>query len=114
MAEFESVARVGDIPDGEGRSYPVNGRMVAVFHVDGEYHAILDSCPHMGASLAGGYVEGTAVTCPWHAWRFCVTDGLWLDNPKSQTRTDCFEVRVVNEEIQVLVPGVEPPAPTPD
>lgn len=109
MAEFESVARVGEIPAGEGRSFPVNGRMVAVFHVDGEYHAILDSCPHMGASLAGGYVEGTSVTCPWHAWRFCVADGLWLDNPKSQTRTDCFDVRVVGEEIQVLVPDRDAP-----
>jgi nitrite reductase (NADH) small subunit/3-phenylpropionate/trans-cinnamate dioxygenase ferredoxin subunit len=115
MAEFETVARVGEIPAGEGRAYPVNGRVVAVFHLDGRYHAILDTCPHMGASLASGYVEGTAVTCPWHAWRFCVRDGTWLDNPNAAVRTDCYEVRVVGDDIQVCVPdppprGANPPS----
>ena len=107
MAEFETVARVGEIPVGEGRAYPVNGRMVSVFNLGAEYRAILDSCPHMGASLAGGYLEDGHVTCPWHAWRFCVHDGLWADNPRSNLKTPTFEVRVVDETIQVLVP--EPP-----
>lgn len=104
MADFHPVAKVGDIRPGEGRAYPVNGTMVAVFLVEGEYFAIHDTCPHMGASLASGYVEGTSVTCPWHAWRFCVKDGLWLDNPKSQLRTGTFPVRVVGDEIQVQLP----------
>jgi len=103
MAEFQTVASVGDIPAGEGRAYPVNGTMVAVFFVDGEYTAINDSCPHMGASLAGGWVDEGAVTCPWHAWRFCTKDGTWLDNPRAKIRSDCYEVRVVGEEIQVKV-----------
>jgi nitrite reductase (NADH) small subunit/3-phenylpropionate/trans-cinnamate dioxygenase ferredoxin subunit len=111
MADFETVADVGDIPEGEGRSYAVNGRTVGVFLVKGEYFAINDSCPHMGASLSAGYVEDGAVSCPWHAWRFCLKDGTWLDNPKSKTRTDCYQVRVVDGEIQVLVP--DPPERTP-
>jgi nitrite reductase (NADH) small subunit/3-phenylpropionate/trans-cinnamate dioxygenase ferredoxin subunit len=114
MAEFQTVARVGEIPEGEGRCYPVNGRMVAVFCVGGEYSAINDTCPHMGASLASGYVEDGVVMCPWHAWRFCVKDGAWLDNPKSPLRSDSYEVRLVGDEIQVLVPDppprVAPPA----
>jgi nitrite reductase/ring-hydroxylating ferredoxin subunit len=108
MADFQTVAHVGDIPEGEGRAYCVGGKMVAVFNVDGEYSAINDVCPHMGASLATGYVEDHAVTCPWHAWRFCIKDGTWLDNPNSKTRTETFAVRVIGYEIQVLVP--DPPA----
>ena len=104
MSEFVTVARVGEIPEGEGRAYPVNGRMVAVFLIGGEYRAILDSCPHMGASLAGGYVEAGVVTCPWHAWRFCTRDGTWMDNPRAAVRTETFEVRVEGEEIQVRAP----------
>lgn len=106
MPEFETVARVGDIPEGQGRAYAVNGRMVAVYLIDGVYHAILDACPHMGASLAGGYVEEGVVTCPWHAWRFCVRDGTWVDNPKAALSTPTFEVRMAGDEIQVLVPDV--------
>jgi nitrite reductase (NADH) small subunit/3-phenylpropionate/trans-cinnamate dioxygenase ferredoxin subunit len=106
MAEFETVARIGDIPEGQGRAYPVNGRMVAVYRIEGAYLAMLDACPHMGASLAGGFVEEGVVTCPWHAWRFCVRDGTWADNPKANLRTPTFEVRVVGDEIQVLVPDL--------
>jgi nitrite reductase (NADH) small subunit len=76
--------------------------MVAVFLEEGKYHAIDDFCPHMGASLAGSYFEKGIVVCPWHAWRFCVHDGKWCDNPKISI--DAFEVRVQGEEIQVRVP----------
>lgn len=109
MGEFQVVARTGDIPEGEGRAFAVSGRMVAVFLRDGQYHAINDSCPHMGASLATGWVQDDQVTCPWHAWRFCITDGSWLDNPQSDLNTDCYEVRVVENEIQVLVPERQDP-----
>lgn len=108
MTEFISVAKIGDIPEGEGRSYPVNGTMVAIFLSDGEYKAISDFCPHMGASMAGGYVEANSVTCPWHAWRFCIDDGQWLDNPKSDIKVPCYAVRVEGDEILVSVPVEEP------
>jgi nitrite reductase (NADH) small subunit/3-phenylpropionate/trans-cinnamate dioxygenase ferredoxin subunit len=97
---FTTVARVGDIPEGEGRSFQVGQRLVAVFQQNGEYFAIDDLCPHMGASLGSGYLDEEGnVTCPWHAWRFCVRDGKWADNPRLSV--DKFDVRVVGDEIQV-------------
>ena len=108
MAEFQTVARIGDIPEGEARAFEVAGRMVAVFHVAGKYTAIHDTCPHMGASLATGYVEDGGVTCPWHAWRFCIETGTWLDNPRATLRQQTFEVRVEGDEIRVEVPEAPP------
>ena len=102
MSQFTTVAKTSDIPPGEGRSYAVDGRMVAVFNEGGEFHAIDDFCPHMGASLAGGHMEKGLVSCPWHAWRFCVKSGQWADNPK--IKIDCFELRVVGDEIQIGSP----------
>lgn len=99
---FVTVARVGDIPQGQGRAYAVGKRMVAVFFNDGEYFAIDDFCPHQGASLAEGYIDGCAIACPWHHWRFSISDGRWLDNPK--IAIDKFVVRVVNDQIQVQLP----------
>lgn len=101
MSDFVTVAKVGEIPEGQGMAYAVEGRMVAVFLVNGEYSAIDDLCPHMGASLAGGPIENGIVACPWHAWRFRISDGTWCDNPR--IKVDCFEVRVVGDEIQVRV-----------
>jgi nitrite reductase (NADH) small subunit/3-phenylpropionate/trans-cinnamate dioxygenase ferredoxin subunit len=53
----------------------------------------------MGASLGAGMLEDGVVTCPWHAWRFRLTDGAWCDSP--QVGIDTFEVRVRGDEIQV-------------
>jgi len=108
MSDFVGVAKIGEIPLGEGRAFTVNGRRVAVFHKGEGYHAIDDFCPHMGASLAEGYLEDNGVLCPWHAWKICVETGTWLDNPKSATKAQAFAVRVENDEIQVHVPDPPP------
>ena len=102
MSEFVSVAKVGSILEGRGDSFAVGDRLVAVFLYEGKYFAIDDLCPHMGASLCAGEVHGGAVACPWHAWRFRVSDGTWCDNPR--IKIDSFEVRVVGDDIQVRVP----------
>lgn len=105
MSEFHTVAKVGQIPEGEGRAFQVGGRLIAVFRRQGEYFAMNDACPHMGASLAEGYLDGDIVHCPWHAWRFCIKDGVWVDNPKSKTCNPTYETRVIGEEIQVSLPA---------
>ena len=97
--EFVTVAKLADVPDGQGLAVPLGDQMVALFQLDGELFAIADACPHMGASLAAGAIEGDTVICPWHAWRFCVRDGSWCDNPSVQT--DAFDVRIDGEDVQV-------------
>ena len=101
MAEFTIVAKVGEIPLGQGKTCVVGEKLVAVFNLAGRYYAINDLCPHMGASLADGQVEDGVVACPWHAWRYRVTDGTWCDNPR--VKTDSSEVRVQGDEIQVRI-----------
>ena len=97
--QWHTVARVGSIPPGKGETFTVGDRLVAVFNDNGAYRAIDDLCPHMGASLGAGRLEEGVVTCPWHAWRFRVSDGTWCDNPR--LGVDTFEVRVRGEEIQI-------------
>jgi nitrite reductase (NADH) small subunit/3-phenylpropionate/trans-cinnamate dioxygenase ferredoxin subunit len=101
MAEFQTVCKVQDLPEGEAKTVEVGGRLVAVFHIAGQYLAIDDVCPHMGASLSGGHVENGVVTCPWHAWRFRLADGAWADNPR--LKIGCYAVRVEGDEVQVRV-----------
>ena len=109
MAEFHSVCPVGDLAEGEARAVQVGNKVIAVFCQQGQFYAINDMCPHMGASLAGGYVENGIVTCPWHAWRFRVTDGAWADNPR--IKIGSYPVRVEGDEIQVQVEQPAPPKP---
>jgi nitrite reductase (NADH) small subunit/3-phenylpropionate/trans-cinnamate dioxygenase ferredoxin subunit len=99
MAEFIDVTGTDEIPIGEGRAFPVNGKMIAIFNDNGSFFAIDDFCPHMGASLADGWLEKGCVACPWHAWRFQLSDGAWLDNPKIKAAT--FQLRVIGGRIEV-------------
>jgi len=99
MGEFETVCKVHEVKEGEGKTISLRNKLIALFYVDGRYHAIDDVCPHMGASLSGGYLENDIVTCPWHAWRFRVTDGTWADNPR--IKIGCYPVRVVGDDIQI-------------
>lgn len=106
MPEYLTVAKLGDIPLGEGRAFEFNDQMVAIFNENGEYRAIDDMCPHMGASLAAGHLENCVVTCPWHGWSFDTRDGAWCDNRR--IHIDVYEVRIVGDEIQVAAVEKKP------
>ena len=108
MAEFQTVCRVDELAEGEGKTVGVGDKLIAVFRQDGRYFAIDDTCPHMGASLSGGCVENGIVTCPWHAWRFRLADGAWADNPR--IKIGCYPVRVQGDDVQVQAPD-PPPRP---
>src|SRR5947209_6172178 len=103
MPGFHTVCRIGDLADGEGKVVEVESKLVAVFREGGRYFAIDDVCPHMGASLSTGYVEGGIVTCPWHAWRFRLADGAWADNPR--IKIGSYPVRIEDGAVQVQVPS---------
>ena len=106
---FQPIARTEEIPEGEGRAFELGDRVIAVFHVGGQFHAIDDACPHMGVSLSSGCVNEHIVTCPWHGWRFDVTDGTWCDSPRVKTRS----YRLKIEAGQILV-AIEPGDDTPE
>ena len=38
--EYQTVCKIDSIPEGEGRAFPLNGTLVALFRRDGEYFAI--------------------------------------------------------------------------
>jgi nitrite reductase (NADH) small subunit/3-phenylpropionate/trans-cinnamate dioxygenase ferredoxin subunit len=102
QSEFVTVAVVGQVPAGRGRAFQVGDRWVAVFFVDGQYYALNDACPHMGASLALGDVRNGAVVCDRHLWAFRLNDGVCPDAPA--LRAEVYPVRIVGEEIQVALP----------
>jgi len=101
MSEFTTVARTGEIAEGQGRTFSVAGREIALFLVGGRYYALDDYCPHMGASLGTGDVYQEMVICNRHMWAFKLADGTCPDAPG--LKAEAFEVRVEGDEIQVRV-----------
>ena len=70
---------VDEIPPGEGRTYAVDGAMVAVFRLrDGSLRALSAVCPHRGGPLADGQIDNRIVVCPLHLNAFDLTTGCSL------------------------------------
>lgn len=106
------VARTSEIPPGERKIVEVEGRSIGVFNVHGEYYALRNACPHQGAPLCLGSVQGTAVPsrpgeyrweregeilrCPWHGWEFDLTTGQSIFNPH-RTRVRSYQVTVSSD-----------------
>jgi 3-phenylpropionate/trans-cinnamate dioxygenase ferredoxin subunit len=97
------VAKTSDIPDGGRIIVDVNGRSIGVFNVGGEFHAVLNRCPHAGAPLCRGslvgYLEAKVpgsynydssrklLQCPWHGWEFDIRTGQsYCDPEKTRVR----------------------------
>ncbi|WP_439893817.1 Rieske (2Fe-2S) protein (plasmid) [Ralstonia sp. 25C] len=53
----------------------IDGRGMVLFNIEGTVYAIDNSCPHQGASLAGGKLDGTRLQCPAHGLRFDLATG---------------------------------------
>lgn len=101
MSDWHKLAAVSEIPEGTGKEFTAAGRIVALFHVQSQFHAIDGICAHQGGPIAKGQLDGEIVTCPWHGWQYDVRSGQHCLNPRiCQT---AFEVKVENGEIYVRV-----------
>jgi nitrite reductase/ring-hydroxylating ferredoxin subunit len=65
-----------DVPAEQVRRVCPPGREpIAVYHIDGEFHATDDRCTHGDASLSEGEIEDGLIVCPHHAGAFCIRTG---------------------------------------
>lgn len=90
------------LPVGEMRQYELDGKFVLVCHTETGFHAVDGVCPHRGAQLALGSLEGSAVVCPWHDWAFDAESGCGLTNPNANLQK--YSVEVVEGQIVIEYP----------
>jgi nitrite reductase/ring-hydroxylating ferredoxin subunit len=109
------VAAADDLDAGERIVVDVRGREIAVFNVDGDYHALSNYCTHQGGPACEGLLSGTVgvdedrelcwardgeiVACPWHGWEFDVTNGDHLGSDRY--RLPHYDVVVADGDLYV-------------
>jgi nitrite reductase/ring-hydroxylating ferredoxin subunit len=99
--KFHPAARVEEVPVGTGVVVRVGGRDVALFNVNGGFHAIDNTCPHAGAPIGARRFDGRVVTCPYHGMRFDVTTGDCPDAAGWCAET--YDVRVTDGWVEVAL-----------
>lgn len=84
-------AKAGDVP-------------VLLVRYEGQIYALLDTCAHLGCSLADGNLQDRSIVCPCHGSRFSLDDGTLLNGPATFPEPK-FEARVRDGQIEVCVPS---------
>ena len=97
MKTLRSIGTIHDIPLGEGRTFAVDGEMIAVFRLrDGSVRALSAVCPHKGGPLADGQIDLKQVVCPLHLYAWDLSTGCSLSG---QDGVSVYPVRVDNEQL---------------
>ena len=106
MSDWRAVIELDEIWEGELVTRRVDGIAVLFVNIDGDIHAFLDKCPHIGTPLNQGLLEGRVLTCAAHHWQFDVIDGVGV-NPKN-CRLISYPVRIENGKVLVKITVPEP------
>ena len=99
VADLVRVAKVSEVPPGSSKVVVVLGHPVALFNVDGSFHAVSNVCLHRGGPVGEGLLDGSVVTCPMHGWEYDVRTGANVANPMARLRT--YPVRVDGDDVLV-------------
>ena len=119
MSEDFGTAVCGEdaLARGEMRRFVVGHRAIVLCRsATGEYFAVSDNCPHQGASMCRGRLDGMMISegpgrygwgrdgeilrCPWHAWEFDVHTGVavWGDE---DVRLATYPVTITDGQVRI-------------
>lgn len=92
----------GKLPQAGGRAlFEFDDKSLALFNVEGDVFAIDDSCPHQGASLCGGRLEGRVIQCCAHGLRFDLRSGYLLNS--TAVKVASYPVEIIDGQAYIVI-----------
>lgn len=88
-----------DVSIGQRMFARIDGKDIAIFNVDGDIYAIDDSCPHSGASLFRGALDGYMLKCPAHGLSFDIRSGCMKYGARMAVRT--YASKMIDGEVVI-------------
>ncbi|MCO5401608.1 Rieske (2Fe-2S) protein [Ralstonia soli] len=98
------VARADEIAPGHRKLAFIDGRSIVLFNIGGTLHAIDNTCPHQGASLANGALDGTILGCPAHGLRFDLVTGCTAGAGSLRLKT--LPVCIIDDKLVVTLDDI--------
>ena len=99
---YIKAADLDELQPGQTKLVSNEGTEVVLCNVDGQYYAVDNFCPHMGAPLCEGELDGSDLWCPFHGASFDVKTGDVL-TPPAYENLKCFPVRLTDECIEIEI-----------
>jgi 5,5'-dehydrodivanillate O-demethylase len=83
---WQPVYHSADIGAGEVKPLRIMGERFTLYRgASGAPHIVDPSCPHRGTMLSAGTVEGDAIRCFYHGWKYD-RDGHCIEQPAEESR----------------------------
>ncbi len=79
---------LSDIKAGGVKAFNLAGEPVVLAREGDTVFALRDICPHRAAPLSAGCVKSGTVECPYHGWRFGLSDGECKSIPALPSDSD--------------------------
>ena len=91
---WHPVYRAEDLQPGWARPLRIMSEEFTLYRgEDGVPHAVAFRCPHRGAQLSSGWVEGDCIRCRFHGWKFDGT-GQCVEQPaEKESFTEKIRIR---------------------
>ncbi len=93
-----------DVPPGTMKMLEVEGELVLVTNLDGQFHATQGVCSHEYFELDRGFLTGDSITCALHLSRFDLQSGEALD-PPAELPLAVYPVKVEGGRVLIEVPA---------
>ncbi len=74
-SSWHRVLDADELPEGRVTTVTAGHVSLALTHIDGQYGALDNRCPHQGGPLGEGTIEGGLLRCPWHGYDYCPLTG---------------------------------------
>lgn len=87
------VGREEEIPEGSRRIVQAGSLSIGIFHYQGSWYALRNSCQHRSGPVATGDLQDGVLTCPWHGYQYKITTGELLTDPSAKLEMYPVEVR---------------------
>lgn len=94
---YHLLGEIQDIPSGSRKMFRLNGREIAVFHVNQDFYAFKNSCPHHGVELSQGKIENDSIRCPGHGYQFDLKTGQCDRDPFLRAST--YDLKIEGDQI---------------
>jgi len=97
-----TIARAGQLPEGEMLEVECAGREVCLYNLNGTLYATEAKCTHGDASLADGCIVGEEVECPFHQGLFHIPSGRATGAPCTED-LQVYPVRQEDDQIAIFL-----------
>ena len=102
MPRWVDAGPIADFKFDPGAAVCVEGKWLAVFQLEGNFHVIDNACPHASAPLCDGTVLDGKIVCHLHLWEFDIKTGAC--DVGGDWNVKVYPCRVTKDHLEIALP----------